>query len=136
MSHVVNKQVQDRGEARYTVRYSKPDGRRTQTRFRMLAEAKAWQHRMEAEKRAGTFVPVSAGRIRFEQLLDNHLRVSAGLSDNTRYQWEAASKKWLLLEWGQWRVSRITRNVVELWIEELVADGCSSPAPSATAFDT
>src|SRR6218665_1330093 len=95
-------------------------------RLRTLAEVKAWQHQMEVSKRAGTFVPVSAARIQFQQLLDRHLELTAGLSENTLYQRRSVARKWLTPKWETWPVADITRNLVELWIEELNADGVGS----------
>ncbi|PDQ34203.1 MAG: hypothetical protein B5766_12160 [Candidatus Lumbricidophila eiseniae] len=81
---------------------------------------------MEVSKRAGTFVPVSAARIQFQQLLDRHLELTAGLSENTLYQRRSVARKWLTPKWETWPVADITRNLVELWIEELNADGVGS----------
>jgi len=122
----INKYKTTLGETRYAVRYTKPDGKSSKKRFRTLAEAKVWRHQMEADKRAGTFVPVSAARLTFQQFLDRYLAVKAGLSPNTIYQRESVARKWLILKWGEWAVGRITRNLVELWIEELIADGVSA----------
>lgn len=109
------------GEDRYSVRYTRPDGKPAEKRgFRLKRDARAWAEDTESSKRQGLYVDVSKARQVVGELgpawLENK-RASMKPS-----AWRSLESAWRLHvepEWGRRAIGMIRFSEVEAWIARL-----------------
>jgi len=115
------------GAVRYRVRYLTPDNTSTDKGgFATKAEATAWMHDMETRKMSGIFISNSALKTPMGALIEEYIALTAGPSRSTIAQRRSHADNWLLPQWRDWPVGRVTKRAVEEWIERMSASGAGA----------
>lgn len=115
------------GGTLYAVRYRKPDRGTTMKRgFRTKREAQAWAEDVEVDKRTGTYVAPSLGRITVAELAPAWLaRKKQGNKPSTYHSTESAYRTHVAPKWGRASVADIDSLSVETWISEMTGSASS-----------
>lgn len=119
---------------RWEVRYRTPEGKTTRKKgFRSDTEAGKWLQEIEVGKRAGTFVPESAGRT---TVADWYARYIDGLvaKPTTMVGRRNAWKVRVAPRWADVRIGTIKPSMVRSWITQLDRDGTGAASIEAAMY--
>ncbi|MBT1171833.1 hypothetical protein JS528_00360 [Bifidobacterium sp. MA2] len=118
----VTKYVTSKGEARYRVRYRKPDGTQTDKRgFKRKIDAVNWMaEHVVVAKAQGTYIDPQDGKATVGDLAEAWL-AKKKLSTKPSYydDLEGACRKYVTPEWGGVPVSAVTREGVQRWVADI-----------------
>lgn len=111
-----------KGETRYRVRFTTPDGKRTDKRgFMRKRDAMAWQaEHVTTAKYQGTFVDVNAANTTVAQLYDAWIarkKVSGKPSYIRTLQ--VSYDKYVAPTWGRMPVSKVNKPSIQQWVAEI-----------------
>lgn len=116
------------GGTLYAVRYRKPDrGTTTKRGFRTKREAQAWAEDVEIDKRTGSYVAPSLGRITVAELSEAWLaRKKQSVAPSSYHSMQSAYKAHVAPAWGRAPVADIDTLSIESWITTLSKKGLSA----------
>lgn len=101
------------GKTRWRVRYTRPDGTRTDKRgFTTKAEARQW----EARVITGTTTPGSRHEPTIKDLEDTYLTSISTLTPGTQDVYKTALRTHVLPRWGRTKPSDLSQRLIQEWI--------------------
>jgi integrase len=112
--------------ARYRVRYRGPGRRQTDKRgFRTKRAAEQFAATVEVQKRDGTYVAPSAGRIPVGEWVRRWLSDRSDLRPTTRERYDGIVRTHIMPRWETVLLSAVSHADVQHWVSELTASGLS-----------
>lgn len=118
-----------KGEARYRVRYRKPDGTQTDKRgFRRKIDAENWAaEHVTIAKATNSYVDPEDGKRRVGDLYEQWLKEKRPFwKETTRVNATEAWRLYCEERWADRRIGAITRAEVQAWISDIIASAGAS----------
>jgi integrase len=109
------------GAKQYIVRYHTPEGTRTKRRFDIMRDAREFAADVEEQKRHGTYVKPSAGRIVFGEVAESWLAGKVNLAASTRARYRSALDAHLLPAFGSVPIAELGAARLHGWVASAAA---------------
>jgi integrase len=105
----------------YQVRWRDPDGTEPSKTFKKKGQADDFLIEIAAQILHGDYVAPNRGKVRFEEIVETW-RASPNWRETTRERNESNLRNYVLPRWGKMRLSQITHDDAQRWVNRLCTD--------------